>query len=59
MKPIDQRIAEELGVRAPQVAAAILLLDSGATVPFVARYRKEATGALDDTQLPAEISAGA
>jgi len=36
MKPIDQRIAEELGVRAPQVAAAILLLDSGATVPFVA-----------------------
>jgi protein Tex len=51
MKPIDLRIAEELGVRAPQVAAATLLLDSGATVPFVARYRKEATGALDDTQL--------
>src|SRR5215469_9632096 len=51
MKPIDLRIAEELGVRAQQVAAAVALLDSGATVPFVARYRKEATGALDDTQL--------
>jgi len=51
MKPIDLRIAEELGVRAQQVEAAISLLDSGATVPFVARYRKEATGALDDTQL--------
>ena len=51
MKPIDLRIAEELGVRAQQVAAAISLLDNGATVPFVARYRKEATGALDDTQL--------
>jgi uncharacterized protein len=51
MKPIDLRIAEELGVRAQQVAAGIALLDSGATVPFVARYRKEATGALDDTQL--------
>ena len=50
MKPIDLRIAEELGIRAQQVAA-IALLDSGATVPFVARYRKEATGALDDTQL--------
>ena len=51
MKPIDLRIAEELGIRAQQVAAAIALLDSGATVPFVARYRKEATGALDDTPL--------
>jgi len=51
MKPIDVRIAEELGVRAQQVAAAVSLLDNGATVPFVARYRKEATGALDDTQL--------
>ena len=48
MEPIDRRIAQELGVRAQQVAAAISLLDSGATVPFVARYRKEATG---DTQL--------
>src|SRR5499427_8924053 len=51
MKPINLRIAEQLGVREPQVAAAILLLDNGATVPFVARYRKEATGALDDAQL--------
>src|SRR5436190_6461416 len=51
MKPISLCIAEELGVREQQVAAAISLLDSGATVPFVARYRKEATGALDDAQL--------
>jgi uncharacterized protein len=51
MKPIDLRIAEELGVGEQQVAAAISLLDGGATVPFVARYRKEATGALDDAQL--------
>jgi protein Tex len=51
MKPINLRIAEELGVRGQQVAAAISLLDGGATVPFVARYRKEATGALDDAQL--------
>ncbi|WP_225878199.1 Tex family protein [Spongiactinospora rosea] len=48
---IDQRIAEELGVRERQVQAAVELLDGGATVPFIARYRKEATGALDDTQL--------
>ena len=53
MKPINLRIAEELGVREQQVAAAVSLLDSGATVPFVARYRKEATGALDDAQLRA------
>ena len=51
MKPINLRIAEELGVREQQVFAAISLLDGGATVPFVARYRKEATGALDDAQL--------
>ena len=51
MKPINLRIAEELGVREQQVAAAISLLDGGATVPFVARYRKEATGTLDDVQL--------
>jgi uncharacterized protein len=51
MKPISLRIAEDLDVREPQVAAAIALLDGGATVPFVARYRKEATGALDDAQL--------
>ena len=48
---IHQRIADELGVREGQVRAAVDLLDGGATVPFVARYRKEATGALDDTQL--------
>ena len=53
MKPINLRIAEELSVREQQVAAAISLLDGGATVPFVARYRKEATGALDDAQLRA------
>src|SRR6266704_4724384 len=51
MKPINLRIAEELSVNEQQVAAAISLLDGGATVPFVARYRKEATGALDDAQL--------
>jgi uncharacterized protein len=48
---IQQRIAEELEVRQDQVAAAVDLLDGGATVPFIARYRKEVTGALDDTQL--------
>lgn len=51
LPPIEQRIADQLGVRAGQVFAAITLLDDGATVPFVARYRKEATGGLDDTQL--------
>ena len=51
MKPISLCIAEELGVREPQIAAAISLLDGGATVPFIARYRKETTGALDDAQL--------
>ena len=45
------RIAAELGVRDHQVAAAVDLLDGGATVPFIARYRKEATGTLDDAQL--------
>ena len=48
---VEQRIADELGVRPGQVAAAVELLDGGATVPFVARYRKEATGSLDDAQL--------
>jgi len=48
---IAQRIADELQVRVNQVESAIGLLDEGATVPFVARYRKEATGGLDDTQL--------
>jgi uncharacterized protein len=50
---IDQRIAEELGVGAHQVRAAIELLDGGSTVPFIARYRKEVTGTLDDAQLRA------
>jgi uncharacterized protein len=50
---IDQRIAGELGVREGQVKAAVELLDGGATVPFIARYRKEATGMLDDAQLRA------
>lgn len=49
--PIEQRIASELGVQPRQVSAAVQLLDEGATVPFVARYRKEVTGGLDDTQL--------
>ena len=48
---IQQQIAQEINARAAQVAAAINLLDAGATVPFIARYRKEATGGLDDTQL--------
>src|SRR5690606_6147351 len=48
---IHHRIAEELGVSPRQVGAAVELLDGGATVPFVARYRKEATGGMDDTQL--------
>ncbi|WP_190318369.1 Tex family protein [Nocardiopsis listeri] len=48
---IDQRIAEELGVGTHQVRATVELLDGGSTVPFIARYRKEVTGALDDAQL--------
>lgn len=48
---IAQTIATEIAARPEQVNAAIALLDEGATVPFVARYRKEATGGLDDTQL--------
>jgi uncharacterized protein len=48
---INQRIATELGVGIAQVAAAVELLGEGATVPFIARYRKEKTGGLDDTQL--------
>lgn len=46
-------IAKELNVQPPQIAAAVALLDGGATVPFIARYRKEATNNLDDTQLRA------
>ncbi|MFE9421621.1 Tex family protein [Kitasatospora sp. NPDC006697] len=48
---VGRRIAEELGVREGQVRAAVELLDGGATVPFIARYRKEVTGELDDAQL--------
>ncbi|MBH3458668.1 Tex family protein [Pseudomonas putida] len=51
MDSINSRIAEELGVRPQQVEAAVGLLDEGSTVPFIARYRKEVTGSLDDTQL--------
>jgi uncharacterized protein len=48
---IIERISQELSIRTQQTAAAIALLDEGATVPFIARYRKEVTGGLDDTQL--------
>jgi len=51
MSSITQQIANELAVSSQQVKAAVALLDDGATVPFIARYRKEATGGLDDTQL--------
>ncbi|SEP40074.1 uncharacterized protein SAMN02799625_05953 [Methylobacterium sp. UNC300MFChir4.1] len=51
MKSVNALIAEELGVGEAQVAATVALLDGGATVPFIARYRKENTGGLDDTQL--------
>jgi uncharacterized protein len=48
---LARRIAEEIGARPQQAAAAIGLIDEGSTVPFIARYRKEVTGGLDDTQL--------
>ncbi|PHV12944.1 Tex family protein [Chitinimonas sp. BJB300] len=48
---IENRLAQELNCRPNQVAATVTLLDEGATVPFIARYRKEVTGGLDDTQL--------
>ena len=48
---INQKIAAELGVQVNQVAAAVNLIAEGSTVPFIARYRKEVTGGLDDTQL--------
>ncbi len=51
LPPIADRIAAEISVLPRQVDAAVALLDDGATVPFIARYRKEATGGLDDTQL--------
>ena len=44
-------IAEEIGAKQKQVEAAIKLIDDGNTIPFIARYRKEATGSLDDEQL--------
>ncbi|HAD39542.1 MAG TPA: RNA-binding transcriptional accessory protein, partial [Plesiomonas shigelloides] len=49
--PMSHVIAGELNARPEQVTAAIRLLDEGNTVPFIARYRKEVTGGLDDTQL--------
>jgi uncharacterized protein len=51
MQSIESRIAAELAAAPAQVAAAVSLLDAGSTVPFIARYRKEATGGLDDAQL--------
>ncbi len=51
MSSIEKRIAEEVAAHPEQVRAAIELIDGGATVPFIARYRKEITGGLDDTQL--------
>ncbi|BBZ28798.1 RNA-binding transcriptional accessory protein [Mycolicibacterium madagascariense] len=51
VKSVTARLAEELAVREAQVAATVRLLDEGATVPFIARYRKEVTGSLDDGQL--------
>ncbi|MDN3647712.1 Tex family protein [Reinekea marina] len=51
MSLIEQKIANELNVHERQVAATVALLDEGATVPFISRYRKEVTGGLDDTQL--------
>ena len=51
MNSIPAVIADELGVKIEQINASIKLLDEGSTVPFISRYRKEATGGLDDTQL--------
>ncbi|MFT4088989.1 MAG: Tex-like N-terminal domain-containing protein, partial [Gordonia sp. (in: high G+C Gram-positive bacteria)] len=51
MDSVNTRLARELGVREAQVAATVKMLDDGSTVPFIARYRKEATGSLDDAQL--------
>ena len=53
---IARTIAAEIAARPDQVSAAVALLDEGATVPFVARYRKEVTGGLDDTQLLKPLS---
>jgi len=51
VRSVNARLADELAVREAQVAATVRLLDEGATVPFIARYRKEITGSLDDGQL--------
>ena len=51
VKSVNARLADELAVREAQVAATVRLLDEGSTVPFIARYRKEVTGSLDDGQL--------
>lgn len=51
MTSIFERIANELSIQLPQVEASVSLLDDGATVPFISRYRKEVTGSLNDTQL--------
>lgn len=51
LPPIEHRIAADIGAKPAQVIAAVALLDEGATVPFISRYRKEVTGGLDDTQL--------
>ena len=48
---ITQKITQELGIKPWQVEAVITLIDEGNTIPFIARYRKEATGALDDEML--------
>ena len=53
VKPVTARIAEELQIGEHQVIATVAMLDEGSTVPFIARYRKEATGSLDDAQLRA------
>src|SRR5438874_8498092 len=55
MQPEVQEVARELGVRAEQVEGALALSEGGATVPFIARYRKEATGGLDEVQIQAVL----
>ena len=51
---ITKKIAEELQIKPTQVEATIKLIDEGCTIPFIARYRKEMTGSLDDEQLRSE-----
>ena len=51
LPPIEQRIALEINAKEAQIIAAIALLDEGSTVPFIARYRKEATGSLDEVAI--------